>query len=249
MEIFSLHYGRYLTIFTKLKKHKEVLRKSELKLLMLKAMYFLSVGTNDQRLPVRYAYRNKPRHYFENIRNNRSNIMEVYIKDNNGDPGCPINGQIDGLFFAVRPEPRTIEMPHESLFGDTRIYMPVQKLIQQETKFYFADFYCHKKIHYITFVATSPNSKADIFCQKYLLQLSLDSNPFFYRAPNPLFSPNTPAQYFCCREPRVEILYTEDVNLNEHYIQWQRNVPTIGRGSSTPGGIPKRRFCARCNLY
>jgi hypothetical protein len=30
--------------------------------------------------------------------------MEVYIKDDNGDPGYLINGQTNGLFFAIRPD-------------------------------------------------------------------------------------------------------------------------------------------------
>ena len=252
VEMFSSLYHKNLPILTKEVKHKEVLVKSELKKLLQKAEDFLLYGGNNQELLVKYAYRNKPRHYFHNIRINKSNIMEVYIKDNNGDPGCPINGQINGLFFAVRPEPSTMDIPDVSLFGDTRIFFPVKELIQPATKFYFADFYCHKKIHYITFVATKSNSPADKFCEKHLLELSLNSNSFFYRRSfNTYFhlfhGIHEPA-FYCCREPRVEILYTENIDLSKDYIQWE-SVPTIGRGSSTPGGLPKRQSCTTCNLY
>ena len=248
VEMFSSLFHTNVTILTKEKKHKEVLVKSELKKLMQKAENFLLCGINNQQLPVIYAYRNKPRHYFDKIRIHRSNIMEVYIKDNNGDPGCPINGQIQGLFFAVRPEPSTMNIPDISPFGDTRIKIPIRKLLQPETKFYFADFYCISDKHYVTIVATRPNSLADKFCEKYLLKLSLENNPFFKQKPFiPFFHGIYEPAFYCCREPRVEILYTENIDLRQNYILWEK-VRTIGRGSSTPGGIPKRPFCRLCNL-
>ena len=237
---------RDFTIFlTKAIEHKEILLKSELQTLMQKAKQFQEYRLNRQRLPVRSGYRNKPRLYFDQIKRCRSNIMEVYIKDNNGDPGCPINGQINGLFFAVRPEPSTMAIPTESLFGNTRIILPIEKLAESCPNFYFADFYCHKKIHYLTLVATKPNSQADQFCRDHLLEISLDNNTFFFREAS-LFT--GAAEFYCCRAPRVEILYTENVDLNQHYIKWE-TVGTIGRGSSTQGGLPKRRLCSTCNLY
>ena len=99
--------------------------------------------TNGEKLPVDYAYRNKSYDYFENISKNRKNIMEVYIKDNNGDPCCPINDKIDGLFFGVRPEPNTLVIPTVSPFGSRRIVLPIEKLVTSNTGLYFADFWCH----------------------------------------------------------------------------------------------------------
>ena len=55
--------------------------------------------------------------------------MGASKKNNNGDPSCPINGQIKRPCFSVRPDPKTGEMPQESYFGDTRIEMPMGKLI------------------------------------------------------------------------------------------------------------------------
>ena len=220
-------------------RHSGVLNKRELKRLMSKAEDFELNETDGEKLPVDYAYRNKSDDYFEDIEKNRSNIMEVYIKDNNGDPRCPINGNIDGLFFAVRPEPDTMEIPTVSPFGRRRIILPIDKLIKSNRRLYFADFWCHNKIHYVTLVVTKPSTDADIFCREHLPKLSLESNPFLYREIS---------EFYCCEEPRVEIFYTENIDLNKSYIQWD-SVRTIGRGSSTPGGKPKRRDCSICNLY
>ena len=232
--------------------HRKVLLKGELKKLMNKAEEFEVREANGETLLVKYAYRNKPDHYFENIKNNRSNIMEVYIKDNNGDPGCPINGQIEGLFFAVRPEPSTMEISTASPFGKRRIILPIDKLIKSNTRLYFADFWCHyeKHPHYVTLVVTKPNSDPDTFCKEHLLELSLEKNPFFFCKTNSIFGPDGDQnlKFYCCREPRVEIFFTENIDLNEDYITWH-TVRTLGkRGSSTPGGIPKRQQCSTCNL-
>ena len=217
--VFSQFQDKYTTVLTRETKHREVLLKSELRNLMQKAKNFQSRGNNSQRLPVKFAYRNKSRRYFSNIKNNKSYIMETYIKDNNGDLGCPINGQIKGLFFAVRPEASTMDMPEESLFGNTRIFLPIEKLIQTAITIYFADFWCHKKIHYLTLVATKRNSQTDIFCKEHLLELNMGNNPFFRKnsSTNYHYSAMEPA-FYCCREPRVEILYTEDIDLSQDYI-------------------------------
>ena len=81
---YSPFHGNFITFLTIASHHKEVLSKLELQSLMLKAEQFQRGRVNRQRLPVEYAYRNKPRFYFDEIRRNKCNIMEVYIKDNNG---------------------------------------------------------------------------------------------------------------------------------------------------------------------
>ncbi len=211
---------------------QHVLSKSELEQLMNKAKQ-----NTWGRMLVKFAYRNKSTAYFDDILSTKDEIMKVYMKDNNGDPGCPINGRIKGLFFAVRPEPGTTQPQSDSLFGPRRITLPVEKLIESDVKLYFADFYCHKRIHYLTLVATKPYSSADLFCRAHLIELPED-NPFFKKEGG---------DFYCSTEPRVEILYTEDVDLKADYIEWD-TVPIIGRGSSTPGGLPKRRSCTVCNL-
>ena len=234
------------TTFTTLEvRHRKVLQKWELKKLMKKAEHFVLHEANGEKLQVMCAYRNKPYLYFVNIKNNRSNIMEVYIKDNNGDPGCPINGQIKGLFFGVRPEPSTMQVPTESPFGERQMILPIDQLVKSNIRLYFADFWCHYKKHSVTLVATKPNTDPDTFCKEHLLELSLESNPFFFCKSQ---DGTQNSKFYCCKEPRVEILYTENVDLNEDYITW-KTVKTFGkRGSSTPGGKPKRSQCPTCNL-
>ena len=161
--------GQFRPILTEVVKHKEELLVSELKKLMSKAVRYQGEW-NNQWLKVQFAYRNKTAVYFENIMYRKKGIMEVYVKDSNGDPGCPINGEIDGLFFAVRLDPETGDIPNVSPFGDTHIIIPIEKLLHANMNLYFADFYCNntKQLHYVTLVATRLNSVADRFCNKHL---------------------------------------------------------------------------------
>ena len=228
---------------------RDVFHKWELQILLERAKKYKDIETGGTMLPVKRVYRNKPREYFEHIRRNRKNIMEVYTKDNNGDPRCPINGKIDGLFFGVRPDPSTMDIPNVSPFGEMRITIPVDALVNLSTRLYFADFYCHNKIHYVTLVTTQPNTIQDIFCRNHLPELSFVTNPFWIRQTAVTIWGKTSdkAMFYCCEEPRVEVFHTQDVDLEEDYIEWD-TVKTIGRGHSTPGGIPKRLGCSTCNL-
>ena len=242
--------SNFTTFMTLEACHRKVLQKWQLEKLMNKAEHFEVQEANGEKLEVKYAYRNKPPHYFDNIKNNRSNIMEVYIKDNNGDPGCPINGQIKGLFFAVRPEPSTMEVPNVSPFGERRITIPIDQLVESNTRLYFADFWCHYKRHWVTLVVTKPDTNTDTFCKEHLLELSLERNPFFFCKTSSIdgHESTQKPKFYCCEEPTVELFYTENIDLNEHSITWA-TVETLGkRGSSTPGGIPKRQQCSTCNL-
>ena len=243
--IYSPVSRKFVPILKEMAIHKEVLLKSELEELMSKAVEYSESG-NSQWLPVKFAYRNKTSTYFAHIMQRRRGIMEVYLKDNNGDPGCPINGQIEGLFFAVRPDPETGLIPEISPFGNTRVIIPIRKLLNTHVHLYFADFYCtnSKKLHYVTLVATQLNSDTDRFCARHLPRLSLNRNRFLTFQSSPEYH-----GYLCCEEPRVELLYTENIDLNEPFTYWENDVQIIGNGSSTPGGLSKRRTCKVCNLY
>ena len=229
---FQPSSGNYVPFLTKMVKHREVLNKSELKRLMVKAEQYISNW-----LPVRFAYRNKPCAYFQKIMYESHGIMEVYLKDNNGDPGSPINGKIKGLFFAVRPDPVTGEIPDFSPFGDTRIIIPLMILIPPDFNLYFTDFYCtnSKNIHYVTLVATKHNSLADQFCRTRLPLLNWYTNPFLR-----VYRYQDTYGFVSCIEPRVELLYTENINLKSPFVEWQYNVRTLGVGYSTEGGLAKR---------
>jgi len=47
----------------------------------------------------RVLYRNKSPEYFSNMFTKHAGVMEVYEKDNSGDPASSINGQIEGLSY------------------------------------------------------------------------------------------------------------------------------------------------------
>lgn len=56
--------------------------------------------------------------------------------------------------------------------------------------------------------------------------------------------------FLCIQEvPRVEIFYTENLILNAEQVERENDTATVGRGLSTPGGLPETRGCTTCNLY
>ena len=110
--------------------------------------------------------RDNPADYFNYITNHRQGVMEVYLKDNNGHPGSPINGSLNGLFFSAGRVPS-----NPSLFGDKRFLVPVKLLLKEgNTNLYFADFYCNNSAHYVTVVMTTPSTEADIFLHKNAIE-------------------------------------------------------------------------------
>ncbi|ESO05639.1 hypothetical protein HELRODRAFT_171298 [Helobdella robusta] len=195
----------------------------------------------------KYFYRNKSAEYFESIHQLSPSIMRTYVKDNSGDPRCPINGLICGLFFMA-----SVEEGHQdgtpkikSQFGRRRLIIPIKCLFNVELcNLYFSDFYCMKGInHYVTVVLTKKNSVVDNFCQNHLILLDTFNNPFlFYDQLSQTFRVNSNMYYV------VEVFYTEDVNIDLLIGHWYETVETIGQGSSTPGGLPKRPNCPICNL-
>ena len=236
------YYGYSLQMQEKIKPFSP----QQLHQLEEKARNLVSKTKNQATASITRLYRNKPADYFFNILKNYNGLMKPYEKDYNGDPCCPINGQIDGLFFSGMVDKKG-NLPTRSPFGDTRFIMPIHKLFNQYTNLYFADFYCNNKDrqpHYITLVITVPGSSADRFCSPRLLLLDKYSNPYFcidYRMG-------------CVRINKtvwIEILYTETVDLLHEMMNgstWQRGVETIGKGSSSDKGIPKNPKCKVCNL-
>jgi len=196
---------------------------------------------------VEYIYRDKPRRFFDTAETN-DGIMQAYIKDNTGDPKSPINGRINGLFFATSQPPSSC-----SYFGDTRIKVPAKFFLSRQAKknntsqkvrLYFTDFYCMDRLsrrHWVTLVLTYKGSVADEFCSHKLPRLQLGDNPF-------LLVKNGSVLVKSSDENRVEVFYTEDVNVN----YWKENEAIVSnissQGTSTPGGKPKRAFCTKCNL-
>ena len=136
-----------------------------------------------------------------------------------------------------------------SAFGSTRLIIPVDVLLGLAPQLYFADFYCMRgRFHYITLVMTRHGSTTDNFCRQHLLPLSIDdelNNPFLFRRAGT-------REMWVAQGVKVEVLFTEDIDVND-FIRCRgatmvENVPLIGKGSSTPGGVPKKRSCPVCNL-
>jgi len=130
--------------------------------------------SNDNMKTVSVMYRNKPEYYFFDIANYHQNIMQPYIKDNNGDQACPINNKINGLFFGLGNS-----LPATSPFGSHRFIIDVDRLLLPTSKLYFADFYCSTKNHYVTLVVCTDGTDADMYCHGQLPQLDLTQNRFY----------------------------------------------------------------------
>ncbi|XP_046332187.2 uncharacterized protein LOC124115306 [Haliotis rufescens] len=159
---------------------KTCMSKEELQQLKTMAVtYCRSKSRYPGKYTIKQFYRNKPVHYYTHIMSNRGGVMEKYIKDNNGDPYSAINKKINGLFFSGSLDARTRKPPDFSFFGDKRLFIPAEELFTWDTRMYFADFYCHNVVHYVTVVVTKKESAEDRFCEGRLIELDLKDNPFF----------------------------------------------------------------------
>jgi len=177
---------------------------------------------------------------------NSGGLMEVYKKDNSGDPASPINGKIDGLFFMAKNKNGV--PPRYSYFGRKRLQVPANVLLYMVPNLYFADFYCMQgSIHQVTLVMTKPGSKSDDFCREKLLPLSLtdrQNNPFLFHCGEQLFTSNK-------KKLEVELLFTDDINVGhllQHCGAFFSRTETKGHGHSRPRGIPKNPKCRICNV-
>ena len=194
----------------------------------------------------RWIYRNKTPQYFDDIRRT-DGIMRVYDKNSGGDPGCPINHRIKGLFFTatVNYGSTSGDPICVSPFGSNRLMVPVEELLEKAPNLYFADFCCKgRPHHYVTLVMTRTGSEADKFCADRLLSLSVHDrtrNPFFFYDANLRQYRVTARWYFL-----VELFFTEDLDIKPYEVV--ENVPTFGLGTSLPDGVRKNRSCNLCNL-
>ncbi|KAK2161739.1 hypothetical protein LSH36_110g01030 [Paralvinella palmiformis] len=136
--------------------------------------------------------------------------MTRNTKDLHGDPRSPINGHLNGLFFNIRVDPETYQLPTCSLFGERRLMIPVEHLIKSTSNIYFTDFYCINRCHYITLVIANPGSPADTFCRKNLLKIEKQNNCFLqvsYPGQGGPCSIHVPSR------PIVEVFYTENIDI------------------------------------
>ena len=189
-----------------------------------------------------FLYRNKSDYYFNDILQNQDGIMKPYIKDDSGDPRNPINGRINGLFFMASVSSSGGPIG-DSPFGSRRCLIPAEELVNPQThNLYFSDYFCMRgRRHYITLVVTKKNSDRDNFCRSALPLLDMYHNQFFrYDPVLDIFMVNSSDPYLL-----IEICYTENVDIKNATF---KDVPTAGKGSSTPGGLRKNPSCYICNL-
>ena len=210
---------------------------------MVRAMAFVTPGSGLQMSPVEYFYRNKPPEYFTKILTERKGVMETLLKDDNGDPGCPINGQVQGLFFSTIVNPQTGKPIFYSPFGSRRLQVKATIMTKMFQNAYFSDFYCNRSRHYVTVVFTKQGSLTDAFCRDHLVRLDLQNNPFL------LYDPDLDI-ILASQEVHVECFFTEGLRLFpllRDEVAFFTDVPSSG--TARFGGLPKREDCMVCNVY
>ena len=221
---------------------KEVFSQRHLYLLNIRAFLFVNCENNHMR-KISFFYRNKRTAYFDHILRT-DGIMKPYIKSMTGDPKCPINGRINGLFFMGRTNKyNTSELPPASPYGEMRLVIPAHRLFDSQKNLYFSDFFCHNKEHHISVVITVPGSYADIYCQSHLLPLMKYENEYLRLSPD--------GTIWTSHSAWVEVLYTEPLDLKLEFLYsgaYFTPTKVLGAGDVYRIGRPKRSDCCYCNL-
>ncbi|XP_046563142.1 phytanoyl-CoA hydroxylase-interacting protein-like [Haliotis rubra] len=172
--------------------------------------------------------------------------MMPSVKDNFGNPNCPINGKLKGVFFAV-----TLwkgDLPTTSPYGDTRVVVPLESLFDDSASLYFADFYRLKDgNHYVILVLTRTDKDLDDFCQRHLIKLNERTNAFLRKEGS---------TYKTLRQDNVwvYVFYTGEVDISKlDLTDNDGNVKTRGQSNvsggdsegsieseaSSPDGVPE----------
>ena len=195
----------------------------------------------------KWFYRNKSRSHFEKVFGADGGVMKTLVKDASGDTRSPINGEISGLFFLANVDYNG--QPFDaSPFGDSRLLVLAEVMMNLAPNMYFADFYCmNGKDHYVTLVLARPGSDADRLCRQRLPQLSLNdqqNNPFIILSNGELKVPRGKWLF-------VEVFFTENLDarslLQRNHAK-REDVFVFGRGSATQGGRRKTVNCPRCRV-
>ncbi|CAC5391444.1 unnamed protein product [Mytilus coruscus] len=194
-----------IEINTKTTNFKTYFTKAEYETLYNKTIEFIKTRKSHFR-SIEYFYRNKSEQYFASVTVDHSGIMKPYKKDHNGDPCSVINGRLDGLFFSTAVDFQTSQPFKYSPFGPLRLHVIASFLFIPNLNLYFADFYCHYKVHYVTVILTRKDSFADNFCKERLKELDIHYNPFVFLKTSKT-SNNIMVLHGCGL--RIEVLYTK----------------------------------------
>lgn len=184
-------------------------------------------------------YRDMGKEYFTGVMENEKGMMKVYVKDTNGDPCCPINGRLDGLFFQVNLSFWNKEIFPYSVFGPVRLKIPSKAMFDMCPNMYFADFYCYApdKPHHVTLVMTKTDSEADKFCKEHLPQIDPQNNCFLR------FTDPTTHLLRC--NIWFEIFFTEDIDINK--VQGAE-ISEVNHNIERKGPQIKNITCSHCNV-
>ena len=195
---------------------------------------------------ISHVYRVKFKNVFDDIFTNKNGIMYSYSKNFGGDEGSTLNGRINGLFFSTFVHPTTGLPLQSSYFGDTRITIPFEVLINDESNMYFSDFYCHYTAHKIQIVVAINNTLEDEFCKRNLIYLNKYDNPFFvikYGTNIALVRNDVSVELFFAGNLHIRtLLYYYPHTVKLEYIK------CIGDAKKAVVGIPKNPDCKFCNL-
>lgn len=201
--------------------------------------------------PLKWFYRDKDRDYYDDVL--RSGCMEKYLKDNNGDPLSPINGRLEGLHFSVNVDRKSGKPCKPSVFGPKRLKTPAPYMFEKCPNLYFSDFYCLKNgVHHVTLVMTRQGSSSDSFCSRFLPNLDIDNNLFIQRTSYSLVRGHQrrfePEFSVLCSKVWIEVLFTEDIDINEAFDRGSSVTSVWWRGNKRTGPRLKDPSCMHCNL-
>ncbi len=225
--------------------HVTVYAKLHILQLLLMASRFVNATSKYPKYSTcKWIYRNKSQKYFHNIMLFHGGVMKTYLKDDNGDPACPITGQLKGLFFSCNGNSQTAEPLPTSPFGTQRLVVPAGIfMFHPATCLYFADFYCRTKTaHWVTVVLTVKGSKSELMCQNHLIPLEKDNNPFLYIESSTM-------EVKVAHGAWVELIYTEDIDILEWVGHYGCCLTLVPLQSHRQGPQSKRLSCTVCNLF
>ena len=154
---------------------------------------------------VQFFIRTKPRNYYEDLLKNNNGMMYPILKENLGNPGCPINGSLSGLFFTANNFAQEKPLGR----GDMKLYIPASVMFNDHSSLYFADFYTSDIVPYVTLVLTTKDSSADVFARKNLCPLDpVDNAYLIYR------EKDKKTRILVTANILVFIYYTNPINLH-----------------------------------
>jgi hypothetical protein len=216
----------------------------ELKTLRNKANNYIMSLNKIKYKAVKCFIRTKMDEYYDDIMAPESDgVMNVYIKDFNGDPRSPINHRLTGLFFEPCTQLAKARFP--SPYGNKCLSVKPDALLKNDTRLYFADFYCMTtRCHTVTLVATERMSPADIWCREFLVPLKMNKNYFLRIGEDGIVQAVTASAGLT-----IEVLYCNDVNVRNLIFRGQAVLESRPmRGKHRHNGRMKKASCALCNI-